>query len=105
MKRNALRTKGAALAAMAVLSIGTFAVGGTVEATAYHCTGGLPSSGGTYTGSMCEALTSGTVQRSSQWCPATSYGYQKGTWKSTSGAWSNTAACPLTPNNRDQEIS
>ena len=104
MKRIAFRTTGAMVVASAVLSISAFAGPGVVEAAATGCTGGLPSAGGTYTGSRCSSLTGGSGQYSYQWCPAAGVGWQYGAAKYTSGVWSNTPACSLTPNSRGQYI-
>lgn len=102
MKRNGFRTKGA-LVASVLLSVGTFAGAGTVEAAATGCSW-APSSGGTYTGSRCTSLTGGSGQYSYQWCPAAGVGWQYGPARYTSGTWSNTPACSLTPNSRGQYI-
>lgn len=105
MQRVPTRKTAAIAVAASLLSIGAFSGAGTANAYASGCSGGLPSAGGTYTGSKCNVLTNGSSQRSVQWCTQVGYGYQYGAIKNTGGTWSNTPACPGAPvTYRNQQI-
>ncbi len=84
-----------------MLSLGTFAGVGTVNAVAEGCSVGY---GPTWTSATCTTLNGGNAQRAYQWCKSSGVGWQYGLLKYTSSSTSATPDCYGGLGQRGQQI-